>query len=355
MPEGRRASTREPEELLHARLLVGERALEGVVAHGVVGELRLQQQPPVPDRGVAPADDAVAPEQRQGVVAELALRRRRVGLEAVGPAPEQLEAAPVPDDRVERARAGAPRRRARSATSAGSRRPASTSRRRRCARSRAARAPPAARRATPSAQMRRAVAEQVGQVAEARCRQRRVLAQHQLEQRRRALGARGRGSSSAGGCVDRLVDAGAVLAPRDAQQAAVVHAVEQVRRRQAGAAPGVGDAAVREVRLDDARMGRAVLADEGEHLVRLALRRRRPTCAGRARMHQRQVLARQEAVVDEAVLLDREPRVAALEVAGAVAGDAMAQGQVLGPRRRADRVGLDEAELLDRPERGWWA
>ena len=53
-------------------------------------------------RRVAPADHAVAPQQRQRVVAELALRRRRVGLEAVGPAPEELEAAAVPDDRVER-------------------------------------------------------------------------------------------------------------------------------------------------------------------------------------------------------------------------------------------------------------
>ena len=70
---------------------------------------------------------------------------------------------------------------------------------------------------------------------------------------------------------------------------------------------------------------------------------------GDARMHQRQVLPRQEAVVDEAVLLDREPGVAALEVAGAIAGDAMAQRQVLGARRRADRVGLDEAQLFDRP------
>ena len=70
--------------------------------------------------------------------------------------------------------------------------------------------------------------------------------------------------------------------------------------------------------------------------------------AGRARMHQRQMLPRQEAVVDEAILLDREPRVAALEVAGAIAGDAVAQGQVLGARRRADRVGLDEAQLFDR-------
>jgi hypothetical protein len=69
-------------------------------------------------------------------------------------------------------------------------------------------------------------------------------------------------------------------------------------------------------------------------------------------VHQRQVAARQEAVVDEAVLLDGQARVATLEVAGTVAGDAVTQRQVLGPRRRADRVGLDEAELLDRPDEG---
>ena len=43
----------------------------------------------------------VAPQQRQRVVAAHAFRRRRVGLEAVGPAPQQLEAAAVPDDGVE--------------------------------------------------------------------------------------------------------------------------------------------------------------------------------------------------------------------------------------------------------------
>src|ERR1700744_2744857 len=54
------------------------------------------------DSDIAPADDAFVPEQRQRVVAELALTRRGVSLESIGPAPEDLEAAAVPDDRVER-------------------------------------------------------------------------------------------------------------------------------------------------------------------------------------------------------------------------------------------------------------
>src|ERR1700744_1713611 len=53
-------------------------------------------------REIPPADDAFVPEQRQRVVAELALTRRGVSLESIGPAPEDLEAAAVPDDRVER-------------------------------------------------------------------------------------------------------------------------------------------------------------------------------------------------------------------------------------------------------------
>ena len=69
---------------------------------------------------------------------------------------------------------------------------------------------------------------------------------------------------------------------------------------------------------------------------------------GDARMHQRQQAARHEAVVDEAVLLDVQPRIAALEIARAIALDAMAQRQVLRARRRADRVGLHEAEAVDR-------
>src|SRR5580658_8288762 len=65
-------------------------------------------------------------------------------------------------------------------------------------------------------------------------------------------------------------------------------------------------------------------------------------------MHQAMVNSRQKAVVDEKVFLQRQPRVAALEVAGAVAGDPVAQRQVLGAGRGADRIGLYEAELADR-------
>jgi hypothetical protein len=64
-------------------------------------------------------------------------------------------------------------------------------------------------------------------------------------------------------------------------------------------------------------------------------------------VHQRCDGARHEAVVDEKILVNAQRREAAFEVAGAVILDAMAQRQVLGARRRADRVGLDEAERVD--------
>ena len=61
---------------------------------------------------------------------------------------------------------------------------------------------------------------------------------------------------------------------------------------------------------------------------------------------------RQESVVDEEVLFDGERVVVALEVAGTIAGDAMPQRQILGPCRRADRIGLNEPEPIDSgPER----
>ena len=129
--------------------------------------------------------------------------------------------------------------------------------------------------------------------------------------------------------------------------------VEQVRRGVARATPGVGAAAMREVLLHRARVRRPVLADEREHVGRTLCRRRVPARLGIARMHQGEVPARKEAVVDEAVLLDGEARIAPLQIAGAIALDAMAQGQVLRASRGADRIGLDEAELVDRPaERG---
>jgi len=54
-----------------------------------------------------------------------------------------------------------------------------------------------------------------------------------------------------------------------------------------------------------------------------------------------------QTVVDEEVFLDRQLRIEAFEITGTVAGDAVAQRQVLRPCRRTDRVGLHEAEALD--------
>ena len=64
-------------------------------------------------------------------------------------------------------------------------------------------------------------------------------------------------------------------------------------------------------------------------------------------MHQRMDGACHEAVGDEEILLDAERRVAAFEIAGTVVLDAVAQRQVLRARRRADRIGLHEAQPVE--------
>ena len=78
---------------------------------------------------------------------------------------------------------------------------------------------------------------------------------------------------------------------------------------------------------------------EVQNVGRLAPRLGAPGLARLARMHQGQVLARQETVVDQAVLIDRQARVAAFQIAGAVVLDAVAQRQVLraAPGRGSDR------------------
>jgi hypothetical protein len=94
---------------------------------------------------------------------------------------------------------------------------------------------------------------------------------------------------------------------------------------------------------------KCVRAHELENLVRLLPARLGPGLARRARMHERVQLARHEAIVDEEVLLDRETRIAALEVTGAIADDAMPQREVLRTGGRTDGVRLHEAEARDRP------
>ena len=64
-------------------------------------------------------------------------------------------------------------------------------------------------------------------------------------------------------------------------------------------------------------MGGPVLADEFEQRAGVGARAAVHGAARRSRMHEIVVCARHVAVVDEEVLLDRQPRIAALEVAGA--------------------------------------
>ena len=132
-----------------------------------------------------------------------------------------------------------------------------------------------------------------------------------------------------------------------------MHGIEQLRACVRRATEPVGGLAVREMRVDLARVHRAAFGDESQHRMRLLPARRCPRHARRARVHQVMVRARQEAVVDEEVFFDRQLRIAAFEVAGAVAGHAVTQGEVLRARRGADRIGLHEAEFIDRTrERG---
>ena len=78
------------------------------------------------------------------------------------------------------------------------------------------------------------------------------------------------------------------FAPRDAQQAAVVHVVEQMRRRARRAAPVVRHRAVGEVRVHFARVHGAALADELEQRLRPSSGAPvGPARLLRARMHQR--------------------------------------------------------------------
>jgi hypothetical protein len=64
-------------------------------------------------------------------------------------------------------------------------------------------------------------------------------------------------------------------------------------------------------------------------------------------MHQGLHSARDEAVVDDKILVDVEAGIATLEIAGAVTGYPMTQREILGPRRCPDRVGLHEPKGVE--------
>src|SRR6188768_110463 len=81
--------------------LIIQSALERASARALPDEPEIHVHGAVLHGHVAPPDHAVPPEQRERVVAEASLRRRRVGLESIRPAPEHFEAAAVPHDRIE--------------------------------------------------------------------------------------------------------------------------------------------------------------------------------------------------------------------------------------------------------------
>ena len=89
-----------------------------------------------------------------------------------------------------------------------------------------------------------------------------------------------------------------------------------------------------------------VRTDEVQQRAHMPAARGRPRPGPAARVHQALHGSRHEPVVHEEVLVDVEFRVAALEIAGAIAGDAMPQREVLRPGRRADGIGLHEAETV---------
>ena len=105
---------------------------------------------------------------------------------------------------------------------------------------------------------------------------------------------------------------------------------------------------MRKALVDVAGMHFAALAHERQHRLRALLFRQTPRRAHDARVHERMVRARQEPVVDEKILFDVERRIAPVEIARAVTGDAMPQHEVLRTRRRADRIGLHEPKAIER-------
>jgi pimeloyl-ACP methyl ester carboxylesterase len=108
-----------------------------------------------------------------------------------------------------------------------------------------------------------------------------------------------------------------------------------------------------EVRVDLTRMHGAALSNESEHGLGSLLPLSRPRASRRARMHQRAVCSRQEPIVDEKILLQREPRIVPLQISRPIACHAMSQHEILSAGGSADWVGLNEAEFFDRPtERG---
>ncbi len=66
-------------------------------------------------------------------------------------------------------------------------------------------------------------------------------------------------------------------------------------------------------------------------------------------MEQGQALARQETVVEEEGFFDRQARVAALQLAGAIVLNTLREDQILGASGGPHRVGLEKAQARNGP------
>jgi hypothetical protein len=153
---------------------------------------------------------------------------------------------------------------------------------------------------------------------------------------------------------DRLVDPGAGRAPCHAQQPAIVQALQQMRADVQVAAPAL-DPAMIELRLHVPGVSETLLAHKGQHLLRAPFHPGVPNLPGArlpARMQQGQGLARQETVVDEEGLFDRQTRVATLQLAGAIVFHPLREDEILGASGRPHRVGLDKAQARNGPREG---
>ena len=130
------------------------------------------------------------------------------------------------------------------------------------------------------------------------------------------------------------VDSDAGLAADHAQQAAVMHRIQQMGRRARRAAPVVRHRAEREMIVNLARVHRTANADELQQALDVSAARdapRRLTPA--ARMHQAEHAVGHEAVVDEEVLMDVQAGVPALQIArrGSSSRGAAASDPARGP------------------------
>ena len=267
--------------------------------------------------------------------------RRGVGLETVGPTPQQLKAAAVPHHRVERGQQ--PHR----AGCAPSRMPGVFVRRPIPVHTRhaglcqpglgtgqrgLAQTPPLGSR----------VPQHAHQLAQAGGRQGGIGLYQRIGHRvHRGLGV---GGFRPGRC--HGVAAGAAVAPHHIQQPPVVQAVEQTGGQAALPAKPVDGHPVLQRRIHLSGMRPAQPPDLRQHPVGLCPACIIPRLGGGARMHQRPQLRHQKSVVDEKIFLHSQRRIPPLQVTGAVAAHPVAQRQVLRPGGHPQRIGLHKAAHL---------